>query len=279
MTFAEQDSALLQAVRRLMRPLVRLFIRKNVTLQVFTDLMKEMYVGIAEESLAAANTRATDSQISLMTGVHRRDVRSYRDRAADAVREEPHMSMGAEIIAAWMGTPDYLTTQGEARPLPYTSRTNPAFSFSALAESVSTDVRPRAILDELVRQNICRYDEITDNVWLNPEAFTPQEGWTEKLHHFGRNGEDHLEAAVTNILSPKPPFLDRSVHYANLTKDSVEELQRLSRDSGMRALRAVNRQAHDLSEKDRNDPNARHRITFGAYFFTDADIAPKDGGR
>lgn len=271
MKITEADNLLFQAIRRLLKPLVRLFIRKNVPLQVMIDLLKEIYVNIAEESLKAEGIKATDSQISLMTGVHRRDVREYRDHTPDTSRELPHVSMGAEVIAIWVGNPQFLGADNQPCPLPYANKDNPAFSFTALAESVSTDVRPRAILDELRRQNIVRYDEVTDNVWLNTEAFVPQEGWAEKLYYFGRNGQDHLEAAVENILSQQPPFLDRSVYYGGLTKTSVEELQKISREHAMRSLRTVNRRAHDLSERDKTALNATHRITFGTYFFSDTE--------
>lgn len=271
MAYSELDSLLLQALRRLMRPMVRLFIRKNIPLQIFVDLMKEMYVNTAEESLNDAGIKATDSQISLMTGVHRRDVRNYRNNAPDTGREIQNVSIAAEMVATWLGNTQFMGAEGQPCPLPYTNAANPEFSFSALAEQVSKDVRPRAILDEMLRQNTVRHDEITDNVWLNTEAFIPQEGWAEKLYYLGRNGEDHLEAAVTNVLSPKPPFLDRAVFYGGLTEESVDALQKLSREQGMRALRTVNRRAHELFEQDKGKPGAGHRITFGAYFFSDTD--------
>lgn len=278
MPISESDSLMLQAVRRLMRPLAKLFIGKGLPLQVFIEIMKDVYVDIAEENLNAANIRPTDSQISLMTGVHRRDVRKFRSLPEGAKIDVPHVSVGAELVAVWMGNTEFLNPQGLPRPLPYVNRENPKLSFSALAESVSKDVRPRAILDEMLRQDIARYDEITDNVWLNVEAFVPQEGWAEKLYYFGHNGEDHLEAAVANILSSKPPFLDRSVYYDGLTKESAETLQNLSRDLAMKALRSLNRKALEMSDIDKGEPEAKYRINFGAYFYTDADLIRKDKG-
>lgn len=278
MPLTESDSLMLQAVRRLMRPLARLFIGKGLPLQVFIEIMKDVYVDIAEENLNAANIRPTDSQISLMTGVHRRDVRKFRSMPPDAKIEVPHLSVGAELVAIWMGNPEFLNPQGQPRPLPYVNRDNPQHSFTALAETVSKDVRPRAILDEMLRQDIARYDEITDNVWLNVEAFVPQEGWAEKLYYFGHNGEDHLEAAVANILSSKPPFLDRSVYYDGLTRESADTLQNLARETAMKALRQLNRKALELSDIDKGEAEAKYRINFGAYFYTDADLTRKDKG-
>jgi hypothetical protein len=272
MALPESQDVLLRAVRRLLRPLVRLLIVKNVPLQMLLDVMKEVYVSVAEESLRDTHIKATDSQISLMTGVHRKDVRRYRDNSSvSAPREMPHVSIGAEVVVTWTGNPQFVGADGQPCPLPYTNRDNPGFSFSALAQSVSTDVRPRAILDEMLRQNAVRYDAVTDQVWLNAEAFIPQEGWGEKLYYLGRNGEDHLEAAVTNVLSLQPPFLDRAVFYGGLTEKSAEELRALAEENAMKSLRAVNRRAFALAEEDKGKPEARARVTFGAYFYTAPD--------
>ena len=94
-------------------------------------------------------------------------------------------------------------------------------------------------------------------------------------HH---NGEDHLEAAVANILSSKPPYLDRSVYYDRLTRDSAETLQNLAREAAMKALRQLNRKALEMSDIDKDEPDAKYRINFGAYFYTDADLTRKDKG-
>lgn len=267
----ESDYLLLQALRRVLRPLVRLLILKNVPLQVLNDLLKELYVNVAEDQLNGAKAKATHSQISLMTGVHRRDVRRYRDKTPDTGRDVPHVSVGAEIVAIWTGSPHFLSADGLPLPLPYANKTTPSFSFSSLAESVSTDVRPRAMLDELLRQNIVRYNDVTDQVWLNTEAFVPQEGWAKKLYYFGRNLEDHLSSSVANIISDKPPYLDRSLYYSGLTKESAEELQALARETATKALRAVNRRALELSESDKDKDSALSRINFGTYFYSDAD--------
>src|SRR5262249_45224077 len=150
-----------------------------------------------------------------------------------------HVSIGAAIIAIWTGSPEFRSAAGDPTPLPYSNPTVPGFSFSALAESVSTDFRPRAILEEMIRQNIVRYNETTDQIWLNTEAYIPQKDWAKKLYYFGQNIEDHLNAAVTNILD-EPVYLDRAVYYGELTEKSAQELQELARDETTKALRTVN---------------------------------------
>ncbi|MCE9507793.1 MAG: DUF6502 family protein [Alphaproteobacteria bacterium] len=265
------NKTLLQSLRRILRPLVRLFIRNGVTLQMTSDLFKELYVNAAEESLQKETGKATDSHISLMTGVHRKDVKKYRNLRLDMGEAPPHVSVGAELLGKWLGLPEFLDPQGNPVPLPYQNKEDPERSFCALAESVSKDIRPRAMLDEFIRQGIAVHDPLNNTVALQQDAFVPRDGIEEKLYYFGRNSGDHMEASVHNLLGQQHPFFDRSVYYDELTEESAQELQKLANDSGMKTLRTINRKALELSERDKNKPGALWRINFGAFFFSSGE--------
>ena len=92
----------------------------------------------------------TDSAVSLLSGVHRRDVRELtRGQAAAAVpAQSGPLGMAAQVVARWMHDPSFQTTDGHTRVLP---RGGEGASFDALVAGVSRDVRPRAVLDELLR--------------------------------------------------------------------------------------------------------------------------------
>ena len=70
-----------QAVRAILRPLVRALIAQGVTAPSFYRIIKQTYVEVAAN---AAGNAATDSQVSVMTGVHRRDVKTLRAAETDA---------------------------------------------------------------------------------------------------------------------------------------------------------------------------------------------------
>ncbi len=72
-------TSLLNALRHVMRPLVRLMLRKGVTYLVFADLLKEVFVEVADREFRLGDKASTDSRISLLTGVHRKDVRRLRN--------------------------------------------------------------------------------------------------------------------------------------------------------------------------------------------------------
>lgn len=247
----KQDYLLLQALRRVLRPLARLCIEKNVSLAALNDLIADLYANCSRES--ADNPTQENISEDIEIGL-----------------------IGAEIVAIWTGSPEFRSATGEPNPLPYVNDGSPSFSFSALVESVSKDVRSHVILEELQRQNILRYNETTDQVWLNSEAFVPQDGWASKLYYFSRNIEDHLDAAITNILSEKPPYLDRSVYYNGLSPESVRELQAEALDNATKALRTLNRRAFELSEQDKEKTGAGLRINFGTWFYSDATFPAEE---
>lgn len=270
------DEKLLAALRRILRPIVRLLIRNNITLQPLIDLLKETYVSVAEQEAGKNTEKTTDSQISLMTGVHRKDVKEYRSRKTNREHLPLQRSIGVELIAKWSADPHYLDDDGVPAVLPYNVPASDTPSFCRLAESISKDVHPRTILEDLIRLDLVTNDRLGDTVRLKADAFIPKEDRAEKCYYLGHNSGDHLEAAVTNITSPAPPFLDRSVYHDGLSAESVREIERIASDSAMRTLRLINKKAFELSEKDKMNAPGQHRITFGTYFYSETDDGKKE---
>jgi len=67
--------SLVAALRHLLRPLVRLLAARGVTYPTLAELLKETYVDVADRDFRLENNSATDSRVSLLSGVHRKYVR------------------------------------------------------------------------------------------------------------------------------------------------------------------------------------------------------------
>ncbi|TAK98408.1 MAG: hypothetical protein EPO08_19080 [Rhodospirillaceae bacterium] len=262
-TLSAPAKPLLAAVKRLLRPLVRLLVSRGVGLAAMTELLKEVYVGVAMQEFPADKKSPSDSRISVMTGVHRKDVKRLRTLSAEDLAAPRTVSLGAQIVSRWLGSSETTDANGRPLPLPRQSASGP--SFDALVESVSTDVRPRAVLDDWLRLGVARLEG--DRVVLNQAAFVAPKGFEEKSFYLGRNVGDHIAAAAHNLLGDGNALLERSVHYSNLTESSVKSLTEAAERTGMQALLALNRMALDLSARDKGDPNAVQRINFGLYFY------------
>jgi len=262
--------SMLSALRRVMRPLVRLMLRKGVTYTMFADLLKEVFVDVAHREFRLNDTPPTDSRISLLTGVHRKDVRRLRSdtgTAPDALPE--NITLGAQLVNVWTTLPPFCSAPGQALALPRLASVGGDCSFDALVAKVSTDIRGRVVLDEWLRLGVVRLDE-QDCVHLEAQAFVPQKGFDEKAAYFGHNLHDHACAAVHNLSSEGRPFFERSVHYDALSAGSVEQLREVVAKDGMQTLLAFSRLAAELESVDTPSVEQRQRITVGLYFYTEA---------
>lgn len=261
-------TALWNALRAVLRPLVRLLIANGVTYPALSELLKSLYVDVAQKDFPLRGKPQTDSRISLITGVHRKDVRRLAAEAAHRDVEAPKsVSLGAQLVGVWTSQAPYVDAGGHPRPLARLAREGGALSFESLVEGMSKDIRSRAVLDEWLRLGVVHLDE-QDRVCLNSEAFVARAGLEEKLYYLGHNVHDHLGAAVHNVMGGEPPFFERSVHYNALSAASVERLRALVQDEGMKGLKAVNREANRLERKDAASDAPRRRFTFGMYFYT-----------
>jgi len=266
----ELPAPLVAALRRVLRPLIRLLLAHGIRFQTFCDLAKSTYIQVAEEEFKLDNKAQTDSRISLLTGVHRRDVNRLRNESLDESSLPLQASMSAQLLAIWSGHDEYLDAQGVPLPLHRLASKGGEHSFEAMVRSVSKDFRARVVLDEWLRQGIATLDE-QDYVHLAADAFVSPQGIEEKTFYFGQNIHDHLAATVHNLTGATPPFLERCVYYNDLTAESVKDYERVARSAGMRALHTVNRYAIELQKRDTGKSDAVYRTNFGIYNFTEMD--------
>jgi hypothetical protein len=255
-----------RALRHLLRPLVRLMLAHQITLPYLSGLLKSVYLEVGETELSEGADPPSASQLSLLTGLHRKDIRRLREEPPDGFAPPASVSLGARLVARWIASPEFLDGRGRPRPLARSAE-DPARGpfFDELVESVSTDIRPRAVLDEWLRLGVVELDA-QDRVRLASGAFVPSKGFDEKAHYFGRNLHDHLAAAVHNLAGEGAPLLERSVYYDGLSEESMTELAELSEKLGMEALHTVNRRALALQRRDAQR-GERLRMNFGIYFF------------
>jgi hypothetical protein len=264
------------ALRRLFRPVVRLLIARSVGFPLAATALRSLYVEVAEEEFPVAGKRQTDSRISLLTGVHRKDVKRLRGERHRDTRTPAAASLGTRLITRWMTEPEYLDADGKPRPLPRVAREPGGPSFESLVRALSTDIRPRAILDEWQHRGLVHVGDDGD-VTLDVDAFIPPQGSQAMTHFFSRNLHDHIAAAVHNMLGEGAPFLERSVNYNNLGADAVEELTTLARQRGMELLKELNARAAKLQKRDSGKPASSHRVNVGVYLYSeDEDHAPNE---
>jgi len=257
---------LTSAVRWLLRPVVHILIEKGIGYPQLRELLKKLYVEVAEGTFGLDDKPSTDSRIHILTGIHRKDIRRLRTPEQEKDDTAAHTStLSAAIVSRWVDLPEYQDKNGQPRCLPRTAADDTP-SFEALVTAVSKDVRPRAILDELQRQGVVSLNDAA-NICLQKSAFVPRANFDEQAFFMGRNVHDHLAACTHNLLSDDKPMLERSVYFSHLSKDSVQQLRTLAENHAGKLLQTINEQALTLQKSDEGKADAIHRIRFGCYWF------------
>jgi hypothetical protein len=238
-------------------------------------LLRELYVNVAEYDFALSDKEQTDSRVSLLTGIHRKEVRRLREAGAPISAAPAAVSRASRIIARWRSAPEFIDGQKKPLPLPRISdqRANP--SFESLVASVTRDVRARSVLDEWLNRKIVRIDA-EGRVVLTEAAYAPQTGDEQQLSDLGRNLHDHIAAAAANVVGEDPRFTERAVRHEGLSKALAQTLEERSRELTDGLLRDVNREAEAARAAD---PGGDYRWTFGVYIYheKDRERQPKTG--
>jgi len=233
--------ALVSALRRVLRPFIKLMLAKGITFPYLSEVLKDIFVEVAEKEFRIGDKPSTDSHLSLLTGVHRKDIKRLRHCVRSDTEIIPQaVSLGARLVSLWTSDVRYLDENNQPRPLPRFAKQGGEISFEGLVASVSCDIRSRVVLDEWLRLGIAHFDG-DKQVCLNTAAFIPAHGFDEKVYYFSHNLHDHAAAATSNLLGECQPFLERSVYYDELSAESVRILAERSEFLGMESLLTINK--------------------------------------
>jgi hypothetical protein len=252
-----------QALLRLLEPFGRLALANGWTLPVLVEAMKL--------ALAAAATReapqASMSQLSVRTGVHRKDLR----RIAGPATPRQARSPASEVFARWRTDPRYLTARGAPRVLPRLEGADGGPSFDALAASVTTDVHPRAMLDELERLGLVEIDA-RGRIRLVATAYVPRRDRTQMLGLLAENVGDHLDAAVANLQADGDRFLEQAMFSDGLSAESADTFNRATRRAWDAVTAELMPELQRLYEADRTRATRTdHRVRLGVFGFVERD--------
>ncbi len=251
-----KQQTLFKAIGQILRPLVRLLIHQGVVYTTLIDLIKRVYVEVAAEEFQPKGKRITDSRISVMTGVHRGEVKRLRALAQQPLSaKEIKASKNAQLIAKWSGHSAYLDAQGQPKPL---SRQ----ALEELVLSISKDKHPRTMIDHLLEQQLVA--EKAGLYYLNSQAYVPSEDFEEKLFFAGKNLGEHI-AVVAHNLAEAPPRFDRALYYSDLSEASVQALQVEFNNHMMQLLQDLNHKAAQLQQQDAQEEGPKFHIHLGGY--------------
>lgn len=268
------DLAMREALR-MMQPVAHLLVANGVTYPQFVRALKATFLRAARTELRASSAPITDSALSLLSGVHRKDVRVMRDSDGPPPSRNRASSLAADVAARWMRAPEYLDTQGAPRRLPLRSRLPNETSFESLVQSVSKDFHARSVLDELLRLEVVVVEG--DHVTLRAEGLGTSDGYAAVVRGFAASATDHLSAGAANLRaagrSDTLPFFEHAVEVDGVSAHTSGVLHALTREAFSAALARIesegrNRRALEAQGQGLPKEYAL-RVRVGTFFYAE----------
>lgn len=260
-----QAEALLQAVDRIALPLARLAVSKGLPFAVVEAQLKQAFVQAAREAHPQLPAHRAVSRIATTTGLNRREVTRLTQVSAPPLQRRP---VAAELFAHWANDPAYKDADGRPCVLP---RQGATLSFESLAQSVTRDVHPRSLLDELLRLGLAVHNTELDSVSLVQDAFVPRGDVERMLGFLSDNVGDHLSAAVANVLSDGREHFEQAVFADELSVASIAQLRSLVSAKWRDVTAALVPAIEALIEQDREAGRLQdRRLRIGLYTYTDS---------
>ncbi len=273
---SEEHAALaLREAAALLAPVVRWLLRNGVSYNALANQLKPVFVDAARAELERGGVQPTGSALSVLSGVHRKDVRTIteapRGAAPVAHRGVP---LASQVFTRWMTARRYRTRDGSPRALP---RSGAGVTFESLSRELSLDVHPRTVMDELLRLGLVTLEG--DLLVPASTTFVPSRRLDELTALFSANAGDHIAAAVHNLTLDAPRYLEQSVFADGLGADSVATLHEHARAAWSDAFAMMVKQARQHVAADAGVPEAeQQRMRFGVYFYSEPTApAPRPG--
>jgi hypothetical protein len=201
--------------------------------------------------------------------VHRKDVRSIMSAAAPPA-PVPRPPLASQVLTRWLTDSRFRGANGKPRSL---SRSGPGRTFESLCRELSNDVHPRAVLDELLR--LGQVEVQAGKVVVVASSYVPTGRLEELTALFSANAADHIAAAVANLTTASPRFLEQSVYADGLQPESAGRLHTDARAAWARAFARFVKHARKLVDRDAKS-SGEHRVRFGVYFFSERAGTPPD---
>ncbi len=253
-----EGEAILQTSAAILRPWLSWLLDQGIAYGRLQELLKDWLLSAAHAQLQDRQQRITDSALSLISGVHRKDVRRWRENAQQ-LPPRPGPSLSNQVFSRWLHDPRFAS-----RRLP---RGEGDGSFYALVQCVSRDVHPHSLLNELIRLGLVELDA-DDQVHRLRDSFIPPADSAEAWSMLTDNLADHVAAVVEN-LRQGPCHLEQGVFAEPLSETSVAELDALARQLWQHMhhrMLAAATQAH-ARDQSLDAELRRHRIRLGVYFY------------
>lgn len=260
-------------------PISRIILKRGVSWGEFEEAAKMAFVDQAGEHFQIEGRKMTDSRISVITGLTRRDVKRLRELNESGTRSDKtyNANRATRVLSGWCQDQDYLDSNGSPRPLKVDSHIPTEFSFATLAKTYAGDVPVMALVAELERIGSIKYNDNQQLEIVN-RSYTPDNDNIEQVAVIARAIADLTNTVEhnTSLQRDEDRWFQRSAFSNDLNAQDQKALLKFLQAEGQDFLEKVDNWMIDRVEQrplttdaaanqDETDPDQRAGV--GVYFF------------
>lgn len=203
----------IQCVLSLMDEISKWLVKSGIGYNEFNKLLKESFYTAALSEVKELNIKATDSSLSLLSGINRREISEIKkngNQLRSAISSKSLTNITAKIITLWI-----------QKKLPFSLPITGENSFEDLVRQVTTEKHHNSILIGMERLGLLK--KIDDHVYLQSSSFTPKPHLLETKKIFTDNIISHFSSGFSNIYYKKS-FLEEAIYIENLNQDALNQV-------------------------------------------------------
>lgn len=274
MASRELRARILDALGRLLEPIVLLLLKSGITWREFADLAKVKFVQVATNEFGIRGRPTNASRVAILTGIDRRDVRKLRVATAERPALAPgFMSKPTQVLDGWFHDPDFRAASGEPSELQVNEGDD---SFAVLVRRYTPGIPHVAMIKELRAAGAV--EELPDGrLRALKRNYIPRELTDNQIRIWGSVLED-VGTALEHNLMRKPserPRFERRALSLNVERKALPEFEAFLAVEGQAFLERIDDWlASHQTDQAGSAPMAGIRVGVGVYEILDAERRP-----
>jgi hypothetical protein len=261
------QKVIIRAFAKILRPLLKLWLRYGLSYQAFEEMVRWVMVDIAVRDFPLDGRKQTDSRISVITGLTRHQVKHYRQLELEDSPAQAKANRATRVLTGWLTDSKFQDDEGKPLVLDIE---HDAVSFRLLCESHAGDVPFRSILDELLSHATVEIEK--SNVRLISRGFVPNEDEEAIIEIIGQDASSLLNTLEHNLHSPKGrKWFQKKVSYGELPLDELRNDRPEQGHEAQKLLESLNGRLSKLQKEGEDTRGPKARAGWGVYYFEQDD--------
>lgn len=280
---SQYKSKLLRALVSILKPLIRLCLRHEITHAELNELMRMTYVQVAYERYSIPGIDMTMSRAAVLTGLSRKEVGRLREALENSDFSQKQTPNKAQSVShGWLNDAEFTDRNGLPLTLPIRQKKDGKEygSFVALVKRYSSDVTYGAILDELNHVGVVEQPD-DNTVALTNYAYVPHQDSLESTRVVTTSVSDLFDTGLHNIeCETNNKRFQRQVVYSHIHESFVDEIEQSVAQKAQALLETLNSEIAIAKKKSANkNAEELRRIGFGMYYFDGRSVKPASKGK